>query len=122
MAPKTIVAWRSWAYTGILLILYGSSSSHSSTLSEVGSMAREYLYVAVWIGLVIFTLLEVLVLGLELGTLLMVLLVLGLASVKAVLVALFYQHLRYEPPSLGWFYVASVLIILAIIVTWITGV
>lgn len=85
-------------------------------------MAREYLYVGVWIGLVIFTLLEVLVLGLELGTILMVLLVLGLASVKAILVALFYQHLRYEPPSLGWFYVASVLIILAIIVTWITGV
>jgi hypothetical protein len=54
------------------------------------------LYVGIWLGLVIATVMEVVVRSLP-GTASLIVLVIGLiASAKAIAIALYYQHLRYD--------------------------
>ncbi len=84
-------------------------------------MDDETKYVIVWLALVLFTVLEIWVLGLSVGFEMIVLSILLLAGAKAVLVAGFYQHLFYEKKYLGTFYLASVILIIAIIITWTFG-
>ncbi len=54
-------------------------------------------YLAVWGGLALLTLLEVGVAFVDLSRTLIVLTLLGLAVWKALLVALYFMHLRFEP-------------------------
>ncbi len=54
------------------------------------------LYVGIWLGLVIATVMEVVVRSLPGAVSLIVLVISLIASVKAIAIALYYQHLRYE--------------------------
>ena len=54
------------------------------------------LYIGIWLGLVIATIMEVVVRSLP-GAASLIVLVIGLiAGAKAIVIALYYQHLRYE--------------------------
>ena len=54
------------------------------------------LYVGIWLGLVAATILEVVTRSLPGATSAIVLVIILIASVKAIAIALYYQHLRYE--------------------------
>lgn len=63
-------------------------------------MNRSLLYIYIWGVLAAFTIVEVLTLLAPLPHNTIVLSILGSASFKALLVASFYQHLKYEQNSL----------------------
>ena len=54
------------------------------------------LYIGIWLGLVIATVMEVVVRSLPGSTSIIVLVIGMIAGVKAIAIALYYQHLRYE--------------------------
>ena len=57
-------------------------------------------YMAVWGGLAVLTLVEVGVAFLGFTKVVTVIILIGLAIWKAALVAMYYMHLRFEPPRL----------------------
>jgi hypothetical protein len=54
------------------------------------------LYIAVWLGLVIATIVETVTRSLPAAASLLALVILTISSAKAIFIALYYQHLRYE--------------------------
>lgn len=71
------------------------------TADETGSEGHEDPnYMAVWAGLAALTLLEVWVATLGMSQRTAILVLVGLAIWKALLVALYYMHLRFEPRRL----------------------
>jgi cytochrome c oxidase subunit 4 len=74
------------------------SETRVETEEPVSGEEREHPnYLAVWAGLALLTLLEVGVAFVDLSRMLIVLVLLGLAVWKALLVALYFMHLRFEP-------------------------
>ncbi len=63
-------------------------------------MAGVKLYVGIWAGLIAATLLEVFTRTLSGSAQLIVTIIVLIASVKAIAIALYYQHLRYEDRSI----------------------
>ncbi|MGQ0646056.1 MAG: cytochrome C oxidase subunit IV family protein [Gemmatimonadaceae bacterium] len=63
-------------------------------------------YIAVFIALGVLTALELFVAFLPWTQLTKILILIGLAVWKAVMVALYYMHLRFEPQRLRWLAVA----------------
>jgi len=59
-------------------------------------MAGVKLYVGIWLILVVATITEVLTRSLPGSTSLLVTIIIVIASAKAIIIALYYQHLRYE--------------------------
>jgi caa(3)-type oxidase subunit IV len=59
-------------------------------------MSEIKLYVGIWAGLVAATVLEVVTQSLPGATSLIVFIIVLIASVKAIAIALYYQHLHYE--------------------------
>ncbi len=84
-------------------------------------MDEEVKYTVVWLILVVFTVIEVQLIGISLVYTIIILTILLLAGVKAILVAGFFQHLFYEKKYIGIFYASSVFMIVAIILTWTFG-
>lgn len=84
-------------------------------------MDEDYKYLLVWLAAVIFTFLEVYFIGYTLALIIILLVILGFAFAKAVLIAGYFQHLFYEKRALGIWYLLTVLTLIALIVTWITG-
>ncbi|MFQ5746540.1 MAG: cytochrome C oxidase subunit IV family protein [Gemmatimonadota bacterium] len=66
-------------------------------MAEAGKKAN---YIGVWIGLAVLTMAEVSVAFMGMPRNLTILALLGLAVWKALLVALYYMHLRFEPRML----------------------
>jgi Prokaryotic Cytochrome C oxidase subunit IV len=66
------------------------------------------LYVGIWLGLVIATVMEVVVRSLPGGASLIVLIIALIASAKAIAIALYYQHLRYDGIRLATLPLAAV--------------
>jgi cytochrome c oxidase subunit 4 len=66
-------------------------------------MNRSWLYIIIWVVLSALTVVEVLTLLAPLDHTAVTLAILTSASFKALLVASFYQHLKYEPNSLRIF-------------------
>ncbi|GBC71091.1 hypothetical protein HRbin02_00869 [Candidatus Calditenuaceae archaeon HR02] len=64
---------------------------------------RVWVYFAVFAALVLMTVLELVVFGMPLPRLIIDMSIVGLAGGKALLIALFFQHLAYEPKSLSSF-------------------
>jgi len=73
-------------------------------------------YMAIWVALFLLTLVEVSVAFVAFSKVAIVLALLVLAVWKAVLVALYYMHLKYEPRRM-WLLAASPLP-LALILVW----
>jgi cytochrome c oxidase subunit 4 len=63
-------------------------------------------YIAVFIGLAVLTGIELFVAFLPWSQMTKILILIGLAVWKAVMVALYYMHLRFEPQRLRWLAVA----------------
>jgi cytochrome c oxidase subunit 4 len=80
-------------------------------------------YVGVWVGLAVLTLLELGVAFLSWPKMTIILILLGLAVWKALLVALYYMHLRFEPNRLRILAVAplplAVIMIIAVITEYV---
>lgn len=76
-------------------------------------------YMLVFAGLAALTAIEVGVAFLGLGRVMTIIVLVGLAIWKAVLVALYYMHLRFEPPRLVVMVVAplplAVILVLAVL-------
>lgn len=93
------------------------SMSHSnhphSDSHELGHVVPASVFVKVFIALVCLTIITVLVSLKDMGAMNIVVAML-VASVKAMLVALFFMHLKYEN-KLTWLYAAFPLILLSIL-------
>jgi len=59
-------------------------------------MAGVKLYVGIWLALVVATIIEVVASSLPGSSSLIVTIIMLVASAKAIVIALYYQHLRYE--------------------------
>jgi hypothetical protein len=79
-------------------------------------MAGIKLYVAIWLGLVIATILEVVTRSLPGAVSVLVLVIMLISCGKAIAIALYYQHLRYEGIRVAAMPIAAVvaMIILAV--------
>ena len=66
------------------------------------------LYVGIWLGLVVATIMEVVVRSLPGPASLFVLIIVMIASVKAIAISLYYQNLRYEGIRLATLPLAAV--------------
>ena len=73
-------------------------------------------YVAIWLGLVIATVLEVVTRSLPGAVLVLTIVILLISCGKAIAIALYYQHLRYEGIGVAALPLAAIvaLVILAI--------
>ncbi|HUK85454.1 MAG TPA: cytochrome C oxidase subunit IV family protein [Candidatus Acidoferrum sp.] len=72
-------------------------------------MAGIKLYIGIWLGLVIATVMEVVVRSLPGGASLIVLVIGLIAGAKAIVISLYYQHLRYEGIRLAALPLAAVI-------------
>lgn len=77
-------------------------------------------YMLVFAGLAVLTLIEVGVAFLGLGRVATIIVLVGLAIWKAVLVALYYMHLRFEPPRLVLMVVAPLPLALILVLAVLT--
>ena len=71
-------------------------------------MAGIKLYIGIWLGLVFATIMEVVVRSLSGAASVFVLIILLIASVKAIAISLYYQNLRYEGIRLATLPLAAV--------------
>jgi cytochrome c oxidase subunit 4 len=83
-------------------------------------MEKKRLYVMIWAILVAATLLEVLTRSLSIGYLAIVGAIIVISITKASLVALYYQHLRYEK-YLALFPIGALITLTLLILTSISG-
>ena len=74
-------------------------------------------YIGIWLGLVIATVMEVVVRSLPGAASLIVLIISLIASAKAIAIALYYQHLRYDGISLSALPIAAVIGIVVLAVS-----
>ncbi len=79
-------------------------------------------YIAVWVGLFVLTVVEVAVVYLRLPRRLMIVSLVFLALWKAMLVALYFMHLRFEPKRLLFVVLAplplAVILVAAVLHAW----
>ncbi len=71
-------------------------------------MAGIKLYVGIWLGLVVATIMEVVVRSLPGAASVFILVIMMIASVKAIAISLYYQNLRYEGIRLATLPIAAV--------------
>ena len=82
---------------------------------------RISLYIGVWVVLVVATLLELVLVGMPLTLSMMIFGILGLAVLKALLIALFYQHLIGEALWVKLLYTLSLVTAVGLIVGMVTS-
>ena len=83
-------------------------------------MAETRLYVEVWAVLVAGTLLEVFTRSIQAAAFIVVLGIISISIVKALVIASFYQHLRYENKALLILPVAALIALATLILTLIS--
>ncbi len=91
---------------------HNDSSDHGGS-HELGHVVPFKIYVGVFLALGVLTVLTVWVSHIDLGAMNIVVAML-VASVKAMLVALFFMHLKYEKPT-TWLYAFFPIFLLAIL-------
>jgi len=79
------------------------------------------LYTGIWVLLVGLTLMEILMVMFNLSPLIILLGVLGIAAIKALFVALYYQHLKYDDIAISWFYLMALFFALFIVMVFTGG-
>lgn len=72
-------------------------------------------YATVWLVLIVATGLELALFGMPLTPLVVALGIFGLAGIKAILIAMFYQHLVGEPKSVSILYLVGLLAAMGLI-------
>ena len=78
-------------------------------------------YIAVWVGLAVLTAVEVAIVYLRLPRQLMVVSLVFLALWKALLVALYFMHLRFEPKRLLYIVLAPLPLAVILVVAVMHG-
>jgi cytochrome c oxidase subunit 4 len=68
----------------------------TATASHIG------IFIKVWIGLLVLTLIEVILGYIQFGTYIMLTLLMGFSIVKAYLIMAYFMHLKFDRPSLSW--------------------
>jgi cytochrome c oxidase subunit IV len=84
-------------------------------------MASARLYVGIWLALVLATILEVVTRTLPGSTQVLVFFIVLIASVKAIIIALYYQHLRYEGIRVAAMPLAAIVALAALAITMIVS-
>ena len=79
-------------------------------------MAGIKMYVGIWLGLVVATVAEVVTRSLAGAASLLALIILLISSGKAITIAMYYQHLRYEDKRLAILPVAAVIAVILLAV------
>jgi caa(3)-type oxidase subunit IV len=83
--------------------------SLSTLLFNLGEiMPGIKLYVGIWLGLVVATIMEVVTRSLPGAASLLALTILSISSAKAIFIALYYQHLRFESWRLAVLPIAAI--------------
>lgn len=67
------------------------------------------LFVKVWVGLLVLTLIEVILGYIQFSTYVMLTLLMGFSLVKAYLIMAYFMHLKFDRPSLSWILVAPLI-------------
>jgi cytochrome c oxidase subunit 4 len=80
------------------------------------------IYIFVYIILIIITILEVFLATGIFSYLIMATGILILAGIKATLIALFYQHLKYEPESIKFIPLVALILLSGLLIALITAV
>ena len=75
----------------------GDDPAHGGEYNPIGHVMPPWMLVAVFAALLALTIATVVIAGFELGSY-EVLVAMGIATVKAVLVATFFMHLKYDNP------------------------
>ena len=60
------------------------------------------LFIKIWIGLLVLTLIEVVLAYIQFDQLIMLTLLMGLSIVKAVMIMAYFMHLKFDLPVLSW--------------------
>jgi cytochrome c oxidase subunit 4 len=94
------------------MMSHSNHSSHDSS-HELGHIVPAAVFLKVFAALVVLTIITVAVSRVHLGAWNIVV-AMGVASIKATLVALFFMHLKYESP-LTWMYAVLPLILLGLL-------
>ena len=84
-------------------------------------MSEVKTYIITWVVLVVITIAEVIMLGIPMAYSLIVFSIAALAIIKALLIALYYQHLAREPGSLSLLPIYAVAMLAALIVISVVG-
>lgn len=74
-------------------------------------------YIAIWIGLVVATIVEVLIRSFSTAIFGIVVVLILIAAGKAVTIALYYQHLRYEQKRLSVAPIAAIIGVAAVAIS-----
>ncbi len=80
-------------------------------------MADSKLYVTIWAILVEATIMEVVTRFMPSEFQLLIFGIVAIATLKAVLIALFFQHLRYEPKALSLAPIGALFVLTTLLVT-----
>jgi cytochrome c oxidase subunit 4 len=74
------------------------------------------LFIKVWIGLLVFTLIEIWLAYIHFSVHVMLTLLMGLSLVKAGMIMAYFMHLRFDRPSLSWILVVPLVACILIMV------
>ena len=74
------------------------------------------LFIKVWIGLLVLTLIEVWLAYIHFGVILMLTLLMALSLVKAGMIMAYFMHLKFDLPSLSWLLVVPLVACILIMV------
>ncbi len=74
------------------------------------------LFIKVWIGLLVFTLIEIWLAYIHFSVLVMLTLLMGLSLVKAGMIMAYFMHLRFDKPGLSWLLVVPLVACILIMV------
>ncbi len=80
-------------------------------------MAGIKMYVAIWLGLVVATVMEVVTRSLPAAVSILVFVIVLISCGKAVAIALYYQHLRYEGRRLAILPLAAIVALLMLAIS-----
>ena len=60
------------------------------------------LFVKVWIGLLVLTMIEIFLAYIQLGKVAMITILMALSLVKAGMIMAYFMHLKFDKPALSW--------------------
>ena len=78
--------------------------------------SHKSLFIKVWIGLLVLTLLEVFLGYIQFGVVVMLTLLMGLSLVKAAMIMGYFMHLKFDAPGLSWTVVVPMVVCILIMI------
>ena len=74
------------------------------------------LFIKVWIGLLVLTLIEIFLAYIQLGKVAMITILMALSLVKAGMIMAYFMHLKFDNPGLSWILVVPLVTCMLIMV------